>query len=125
MGLACEHVAEIENIICTMDGGKKQPELFKANLFSPSGGLSLGLGDESFSSPLSLAPALGAAASQTPNSKCALIGTTCDAFMYTCTECNGTWYMHSFYIVGQGPLLYILPYTLLLVIRSKLQFSTQ
>ena len=69
-----------------MDGGKKQPELFKANLFSPSGGLSLGLGDESFSSPLSLAPALGAAASWTPNSKCALIGTSCIRVTRPCTR---------------------------------------
>jgi len=78
--LACEHVAIVHVACmrnCTMDGGKKQPELFRSNLFSPSGGLSLGLSDESFSSPLSLAPALGTAASGTPNSKCALIGTSC------------------------------------------------
>ena len=59
-----------------MDGGKQQPQLFRADLFSsPPSGLSLGLGDEAFSSPLSLAPALGTAATGTPSSKCALIGT--------------------------------------------------
>lgn len=59
-----------------MDGGKQQPHLFRADLFSsPPSGLSLGLGDEAFSSPLSLAPALGTAATGSPSSKCALIGT--------------------------------------------------
>ena len=59
-----------------MDGGKQQPQLFRADLFSsPPSGLSLGLGDEAFSSPLSLAPALGTAATGSPSSKCALIGT--------------------------------------------------
>ena len=60
-----------------MDGaeGKQQPQLFRADLFSsPPSGLSLGLGDEAFSSPLSLAPALGTAATGSPSSKCALIG---------------------------------------------------
>ena len=56
-----------------MDGGKQQPQLFRADLFSsPPSGLSLGLGDEAFSSPLSLAPALGTAATGSPSSKCAL-----------------------------------------------------
>ena len=47
-----------------MADSRKQPELFRSNLFSsPSPGLSLGLGgDETFSSPLSLAPALSTAA---------------------------------------------------------------
>ena len=41
---------------------RKQPELFRSNLFSsPSSGLSLGLGGDTFSSPLSLAPALASA----------------------------------------------------------------
>ena len=82
-----------------MDGGKKQPELFRSNLFSPSGGLSLGLSDESFNSPLSLAPALATAASGTPSSKCALIGTSSP---YTCTRGDGD--------------------TLRMVVGSKLQF---
>ena len=47
-----------------MDEQKKQPELFKANLFSSpgaaatSGGLSFGLAGDSFNSSFSLAPAL-------------------------------------------------------------------
>ena len=47
----------------TMAGdSRKQPEFFRSNLFSsPSSGLSLGLGGDTFSSPLSLAPALASA----------------------------------------------------------------
>lgn len=46
---------------------KKQPGLFKADLFSsPSGGLSLDFQQDSFSSPFSLAPALSSASDANP-----------------------------------------------------------